>query len=188
VILYRNVPELSLRSEGDGRTVFGFAVRYGQADPISDAQGSYSESWKQGVFARSLGERSRKIKLLGNHEQRKMPLGVVTAARDEPAGLYVEAHVSDTAAGNEALQLIADGAVDGFSVGFTPVRDQWSRDRRSVTRIEAALRELSLTAFPAISGALVAGVRTKSRSLSGEAAARRYRLLERTFSNGYQPD
>src|SRR5690242_8237038 len=51
VMLYRTIPDLSVRSEGDGRTVFGYAVRYDQADPIDDAQGRYTETWRSGVFA-----------------------------------------------------------------------------------------------------------------------------------------
>ncbi len=181
VLLHRAIPDLSVRSEGDGRTVFGYAVRYGQADPVVDEQGRYQETWQAGAFARSIEQRGRKIKLLGNHESRKMPLGVVTELRDESPGLYVETRVSDTAAGNDALALIADGALDGFSVGFSPIRDQWSRDRRSVVRVEAALKELSLTAFPAISGALVAGVRSTTRIISAETARRRLAILESRY-------
>src|SRR5262249_12902254 len=141
----------------------------------------YRETWQRGVFARSIKQRAGRIKLLGNHQQARMPLGVVTTLRDESAGLFVETRVSDTSEGNDALALIRDGALDGFSVGFTPIRDQWTRAGRAVTRVEASLRELSLTAFPAISGAVVAGVRAETRFLSGETAARRLAILERTL-------
>jgi hypothetical protein len=66
--------------------------------------------------------------------------------------------VSKTTAGDEALELLRDGALDSFSVGFAPIRHV-KRDKVTV-RTEVALREASLVTFPAYEDALVQAVRS----------------------------
>jgi phage head maturation protease len=85
------------------------------------------------------------------------PLGRATLLREDRAGLYGEFHVSKTAGGDEALELVRDGALDSFSVGFTPIKQV---QRNGVTvRTETGIREASLVTFPAYEDALVGGVR-----------------------------
>jgi hypothetical protein len=76
--------------------------------------------------------------------------------------------------------LVRSGTVDAFSVGFMPIRDRRDEDG-TVVRLEAALREVSLVAMPAYEGALVAGVRSTTRSLSVDIARRRLNLILETF-------
>jgi HK97 family phage prohead protease len=181
--LVRTFPaELEIRSDGDGRTVFGIAVPYGTPAEIPGPHGeTFTETFRPGSFAKSIAEGGpAKVKLLAQHGRGgHLPVGRATALREDPGGLMIEGRISSTPTGDEVLQLIRDGVLDSFSVGFDPILDSWSRDRRAVERVEARLREVSLTPFPAYSGALVAGVRDGGRSLSPEAALRRLRLLER---------
>jgi len=115
--------------------------------------------FKRGAFAKTIDDRGDRVKFLAQHDRRSMPLGRATLLREDATGLYGEFRVSNTAAGDEALELIRDGALDAFSVGFRPVRDRWNADRSMVERTEARLDEVSAVAFPAYDGALIAGVR-----------------------------
>jgi HK97 family phage prohead protease len=81
-------------------------------------------------------------------------VGLVTAMVDTPGGMMYEARISETALGNEALVLAADGVLDAVSVGVNPTK--FSYDDEGVMVIEAAQwQELSLVPFGAFAGASV---------------------------------
>src|SRR5262245_27474591 len=124
--LYRaSAADLELR--GDGRSVHGVVVPYDEPADIRDASGEYRETFRLGAFARTIAERGSKIKLLVNHAHQSLPIGRANTLREDAAGLIGEFRVSKTLEGDAALELIRDGAVDAFSIGFSPVRDRWSR-------------------------------------------------------------
>ena len=150
-----STPDLELRS--DGRTVTGIAVPYDT--PTYIASMGAEEQFVRGAFARTIAERGDRIKLLAQHDARQMPLGRLTSLREDAAGLYIEGRISATQAGDEALQLLADGALDSFSVGFSPIRSEMTRDG-VVTRQEVKLHEVSLVSFPAYEAARVLAVRS----------------------------
>lgn len=172
-----NHVDLELR--GDGRTVVGIAVPFDQPTSIRDASGAYSETFRLGSFARTIADRGTRVKFLAQHDRGSMPLGRAHLLREDAAGLYAEFRVSKTSAGDEALELIRDGALDSLSIGFRPIRDRWTIDRSEVERLEVRLDEVSAVAFPAYDGALIASVRSDLPSISHEAAARRLAILER---------
>lgn len=178
-LLHRTSADLAIRNTGDGRTVYGLAVPFGQVATVSDGRGEYREAFVPGSFARTLAERGDRVKLLANHDSRRWPIGRPLLLREDPAGLYMEARVSKTRDGDEALELIRDGALDGFSVGFRPVRER-NRDG-VVERTEVALSEVSIVAFAAYTGAVLAGVRSSDRSLPVELAQRRLDLLKKVW-------
>ena len=129
-LIRTNVADLTIRS--DGRTIAGIAVPYGTATTITERGSRYEEIFRPGAFKRSIAERGSKVKLLAQHDRDAMPLGVATLLREEAAGLYGEFRVSATAKGDEILELVRDGAVDSFSVGFRPIRDNWTSNRTRV--------------------------------------------------------
>jgi HK97 family phage prohead protease len=178
-LLTRTSPvDLELRG-GDGRTVVGIAVPFGKASRVVDPGGPpYDETFRMGAFARTIRERGDRVKFLANHERLKLPLGRATLLREDSAGLYAELRVSKTAAGDEALELIRDGALDGLSIGFMPIKtgEIWNVTRTAVERTEAALREISAVAFPAHAGAEIVGVRSEPAP-SLEALRHRLTLL-----------
>ena len=100
------------------------------------------------------------MKALAQHDHRNLPLGRVTKLREDSAGLYAELRMSKTRDADEVLELVKDGALDSFSIGFNPVRDRWSSDGSHVERLEVGLREVSLVAFPAYESARVLAVRS----------------------------
>lgn len=149
-----------LEVRGDGRTVVGIAVPFDAPAGIRDHSGEYVEVFRRGSFARTIAERGDRVKFLAQHDRRTLPLGRAQTLREDASGLYGEFRVSKTQHGDEALELIRDGALDAFSIGFRPVRDKWNNDRSMVERTEARLDEVSAVAFPAYDGALIAGVRS----------------------------
>jgi Escherichia/Staphylococcus phage prohead protease len=182
-LLHRTAPA-DLEIRGDGRTVVGLAVPFDAPTEIAEAGRRFTEVFRLGAFARTIAERGDRVKFLGQHDRRSMPLGRAVSLREDPAGLVGEFRVSETQAGDEALELIRDGALDGLSIGFRPVEggDRWNRERSMVERIEVRLDEVSAVSFPAYEGAAIAGVRTEETEplfLTAEMAQRRLALLLR---------
>lgn len=152
-------PDLELRANGDGRTVYGIAVPFDHPTRISEGGSTYTEIFKRGAFARTIAERGDKVKAYANHDRTKLPLGRATELREDSAGLYAELRISDTRNGNEVLELVRDGALDSFSIGFRPIEQRDLPDA-VVERTEVALSEISVVAYPAYEAALIGGVRT----------------------------
>lgn len=162
-----------------GRTVCGICVPFDEPTEIRDYEGTYSETIVRGAFARTIAERADKVKFLAHHDRLAMPLGRAILLREDERGLYGEFKVSETQAGDEALALIKDGALDAFSIGFRPIRETWNMTRTERTHYEVALHEVSAVNFPAYAGAEILGVRSQTvRKLSAESAKRRLRLLD----------
>ena len=164
--------DLEIRSGGDGRTVYGLAVPFDRESTVNDGYGPYQEVFRRGAFARTINAGTAKVKLLGNHNRQKFPLGKATTLTEDPSGLVGEFYISKTREGDEAIELVRDGVLDSFSVGFAPVKDR-KAGKSLVERLEVKLREVSLVAFPAYEGAAVAGIRAQlSQHLSDEELER----------------
>lgn len=148
-----------LEIRGDGRTVVGLAVPYDTPTVIRENGVVYDEVFRHGAFAQTIEQRAERVKFLLNHNRQALPLGRALSLREDAAGLVGEFRVSATRAGDEALELIRDGALDGLSVGFVPVKDRGTPESGFVERLESKLIEVSGVAFPAYEGALIAGVR-----------------------------
>lgn len=144
----------------DGRTITGIAAPFGQPTQIRDQLGTYTEVIERGAFARTIAERGPdRVKLLAQHDATALPIGRATLLREDPAGLYAEFRVAATPRGDEALQLVREGALDGLSIGFVTIRDSWSSDSATRYLLEVKLLEVSLVSWPAYDGARVTAVR-----------------------------
>lgn len=106
---------------------------------------------RAGAFTQSLA-RGGAVGMLLSHVGGRTA-GRWTTLREDGRGLFVRGLVTDeTGAGRTALEMIADRALDGLSIGF--VARDWSPRRgrgRELTRIE--LREISLVTTPMLPGA-----------------------------------
>jgi HK97 family phage prohead protease len=122
----------------------GYASLFGVEDLAGDVV-------RAGAFAHTLA-RSGSVGMLLSHVGGRTA-GRWTTMREDGRGLFVRGFVTDeTAAGRTALQMIADGALDGLSIGF--VARDWSPRvvrGRELKRIE--LREISLVSEPMLPGA-----------------------------------
>ena len=100
-------------TDTEKREVSGIAVPYN--DTI-DIGGGWSERFERGAV-----DTNADVKLFRDHKE---IIGTVKELRDEEDGLYITAKISDTNLGNETLELVKDGAIRSFSVGFVPVKDE----------------------------------------------------------------
>ena len=84
----------------------------------------------EGQFLRSLLTRGKgSIRMLFQHDPAE-PIGVWEEIREDEKGLYVRGRiVSQTARGQEVLNLMRAGAIDGLSIGF---RDRKKPDRKHI--------------------------------------------------------
>ena len=131
------------------RTVEGLAVPYN--DTI-DIGGGWSERFEKGAI-----DLTADVKLFRDHSD---IIGVVTEMTESDEGLMIKAKISETVLGNETLNLVKDGAIRSFSVGFIPVTDV--KKDKTIIRKKVNLKEVSLVAFPAYDKAEVLSVREET--------------------------
>jgi len=128
------------------RTLAGLALPYNVEATVNDGT-------KVMFMPGSLNANEKMPKMYLNHDSTKA-VGIVTSLVDTPGGMMYEARISETALGNEALVLAADGVLDAVSVGVNPTR--FSYDEKGTMIIESAdFQELSLVPYGAFAGASV---------------------------------
>lgn len=114
---------------------------------LFDAPDAEGDVIAPGAFAASLAERAPK--LLWQHDPAQ-PIGVWESLREDARGLIVAGRlILETAAGRDAAQLLAAGALDGLSIGYrarAAEEQAGAAPRRRLTEI--ALWEISLVTFP----------------------------------------
>jgi len=134
---------LELRANSDGRTIFGIAVPYNKEQRITSTM---IEVFRKGVFSEVI-KAPHRVKLLRGHGENNV-LGRATLLRETDEGLYAEFKISKTREGDEALELVKDGALDQLSVGFMPIKNK-KRTDGVMERLKAHLAEVSLVTFGA---------------------------------------
>jgi hypothetical protein len=150
--------EFRIADEGDGRTITGIAVPYGEVSSmVPDPQG---EKFLPGAFRRNVANmrqagRWPKLFIGHNHER---AVGKVLDMQDTDEGLTFAARLAGTPAGDAALLEVREGTLDSLSIGFVAIRER--RGQRGVREVvEARAIELSLTPLGAYSGASVLSMR-----------------------------
>ena len=78
-ILYRTA-DLSATT---GRQIYGIAVPFGQTITVHEAGREYREEFAYGAFTRSIRERGHKVKLLTQHDQRRLAVGKAVELREQ---------------------------------------------------------------------------------------------------------
>jgi HK97 family phage prohead protease len=136
-------------TDTEKREVSGLAVPYNETIDIG---GGWSERFEKGSV-----DLNANVKLFRDHED---IIGVVTEMEESDEGLLIRAKISETVLGNETLNLVKDGAIRSFSVGFIPVTDE--KKDKTIIRKKVNLKEVSLVAFPAYDKAEVLSVREET--------------------------
>ena len=134
----------------DKRTIEGYASTFGNKDYVGDIV-------DPGAFTKTIRERADRIKFLWQHSD---PLGKPLRMEEDSKGLYVEAYISNTTLGNDALELVKDGVIDRFSIGYDVLNDSYENETKSRHLKELRLWEFSLVTFPANDGAALTGVKS----------------------------
>ncbi|HXC56100.1 MAG TPA: HK97 family phage prohead protease [Rhizomicrobium sp.] len=142
--------------EALGRDEFeGYASLFHVADGAGDIVAP-------GAFTRSLKKRPpARVRMLYQHFAHE-PIGVWEEIREDSRGLVVRGRLAEgVERAAEVGALIAQGALDGLSIGFRAV--QARRDARSGVRtlLEIDLWEISVVTFPLLAGSEVTGIGKK---------------------------
>lgn len=111
--------DMEIRSQakgGDGRTLYGYAVPFGQVQQIDR---DLTEAFDPAAFDHQM----RAMNRVGywhyhSRDPRTAQVGALSMARAESKGLYEEAKISNTQRGNDMIELVKDGAITEQSVGF----------------------------------------------------------------------
>lgn len=135
----------------------------------------------------------RGVKLFWQHRE---PIGAVTTCRETPKGLVIDAKISNTAAGRDAYELVKDGAISQFSIGFRErdYKDEKTGDGVLRTQTGIDLMEVSLVPFPAYETTEVTEIRANNKQgvnnmKDEELGAIRADIvdLKRALAGGIQP-
>jgi HK97 family phage prohead protease len=143
---------LEVKASDSGWSVSGYASTWDE-----DLQGDIVDPH---AFDRTLAS-GRKVRFLLGHDQTQV-LGVTKTLKTDTTGLYGEFKISKTSLGTDVHQLLLDGGLDSFSIGFIPIDTERRGDLRVITNLE--LLEVSVVAVPANPMALVTGVKHRLRA------------------------
>jgi HK97 family phage prohead protease len=153
--LTRRIVPFETKAVSDDRSFEGYGSVFGVKD-------SYADVVAKGAFAHTLEGRNRAGRapaLLWQHDP-SMPIGVYTDMREDDTGLFVKGRFSRTTKGDEAYELLKDGALSGLSIGFTTTKSSMDEKSGIRTLTEIDLWEVSLVTFPANQAARVTAVKS----------------------------
>lgn len=150
--------DMEVKEDGDARSIEGWASVYDYTDSQKDivVRGAFGKSLKNGKPA-----------MLWQHKM-DCPIGVWDVAEETDKGLLVRGRILDTAHGNDAYKLAKAGAIKGLSIGYTPKRQEFDRDKGTRKLLEVELHEVSLVTFPANDRAKVTRVKSQDGALMTE--------------------
>ena len=126
-----------------------------------------SDIIQKGAFKKTLGERKNGVKVLWQHDPHQ-PIGKPLSMAEDSKGLLVEAQLSNTTLGNDAIQLMKDGVVDKMSIGFSIPSGKSVIEKGIRTIKEIKLFEFSLVTFPMNESAVLTGVKSIKNELNAE--------------------
>ena len=172
--------DISIRSDGTGRTVEAYAAVFNQPAEIVDFEGHYREQISPVAFNQTVARNGGRFPILYNHGRTlmgtpsdvgSMPIGTSLEARADGKGLLTVDRYNNNPLADQTLEAIRNGDIRGMSWsgrivgqdvktprgGFRASRDG---ELTLVTRTEIALKEFGPTPFPAYVGADIVGVRS----------------------------
>jgi HK97 family phage prohead protease len=167
--------DLVVRSEGDGRTVEAYAAVFGQPTEIRDHFGHYNEVIDRAAFNVAINRTKGKPRVLFNHgkdlygnpsDRFAMPIGTPESITADSRGLRTVTRIAKTELGDEVLELMRSGAIDGFSFQGAPIKSQTlartdGDELPTIVRQQLGLTEYGPGVFVAYSGAQVMAIRTE---------------------------
>ena len=127
-----------------------FGVRDGAGDMVAP-----------GAFAASLRQRGpAQVRLLYQHFAHA-PIGVWDEIAEDSRGLYVRGRLSpDVEQARDVRALLAEGALNGLSIGFRTVRASRQATGRLLQQVD--LWEVSIVTFPLLAGSQVTAIGARS--------------------------
>jgi HK97 family phage prohead protease len=125
--------------DGPAYVVEGYVATYGNTDLGGDVI-------LPGAFDATLGA-GHKVRFLRQHDHSKV-LGVVLGLKSDEHGLHGRFKISRTPLGEETYQLLKDGALDAFSIGYIPEdaehKDGGVRELRQLALLESSVVSIGM--------------------------------------------
>lgn len=139
------------------RSISGLAVPF--MTPVTILPG-FSEQIAPGAITPN----PRGVKLFWQHRE---PIGAVTKCRETDKGLVIDAKISNTTAGRDAYELVKDGAISQFSIGFKERDYKDEKTDGGVLRTQTGidLMEVSLVPFPAYETTEITEIRANNKGV-----------------------
>lgn len=173
-MIERSVPliDISVNSNGDGRTVTAYAATFDEPYPVSDMHGQYDEIINRAAFNKTLSHGIERVQVIYNHgmtlyatpsERYSMPLGVPLDIKAEKRGLLTVTRYAQTPLADEVLELIRSGAIRAQSfrgAAHASAPPVMRGGRRLIRRLELGLKEYGPSPFATNIGAEVLAVRS----------------------------
>ena len=163
---YLNIP-LEIKADAEARTIEGMGSMFHNIDGGNDIV-------LPGAFSKSL--QSRKPRMLWQHKTDHV-IGVWDEMKETGEGLFMKGRILKTQLGNDAYELVKEGAITGLSIGYG-VKSS-SMDRKTGVRQlkELDLHEVSIVTFPMNELATITRVKSKpatERGIRGIPTGRRF--------------
>ena len=159
---------------GDGLTLTGYAAVFDTPTRINDWDGAFDEIIARGAFKKTIAERMPVLQWNHGNDPAigQVPIGSITALREDRNGLYVEARLHANQQVQPVRDAIASGAVTGMSFRFQVMVETVDESGDIPTRTvkEVRLFEVGPVAFPAYPTTSV-GVRSLTREMDDQDPA-----------------
>ncbi|MFE2046368.1 HK97 family phage prohead protease [Streptomyces sp. NPDC059477] len=175
---FRIVRDDAASEEGDGWTLTGYAVTFGQETEIDSWEGRFFESVRRGAFRKTFREQTPVCQFdHGRHPLiGSIPIGAFRELYEDDQGVFVSNRITDNWLMQPIRDAIASGSITGMSFRFEVVREQWTDAQGKTVRpeevaellwapgdrgplhrelIEVKCRELGPVVFPAYTGTSV---------------------------------
>lgn len=165
--------DVTIRSDGDGRTVEAYAAAFGVPAEIRDQEGHYNEELSPTSFNKTIADNGLRFGVFYNHAKTiygtpdgnlSVPLGVPLEVRPDSRGVFTATRYLDNPLADSVLDAIKQRAIRGQSFSGRFLKSTRSRPARgrlpTITRHEVAMREYGPTIFPAYAEAEILGTRS----------------------------
>jgi HK97 family phage prohead protease len=169
------ISDLSIRSDGDGRTVDAYCAAFNTPAEIQDQDGHYNEVITPGSFDKTIAENGTRFGVFYNHARTiygspadsfSVPIGVpVEAPRADAHGVLTVTRYLDNPLADSVLDAVKQKAITAQSFSGRFIQSKRIRAERAgalpqIHRNEVAMREYGPTPFAAYNQAHVVGTRS----------------------------
>lgn len=169
-----SVAEIDSKALSEDGTFEGYGSVFGEIDRGGDVM-------VPGAFTKSLAKRPvERVKMLWQHRTDKI-IGKWLEMREDAKGLYVKGKLFlNVQGGREAYEMMKEGALDGLSIGYRTITDEYDRDSGVRRLMEVELLEVSTVTFPMNEAATISLV--KGDKLPTEREFERFLMRDAGFT------
>lgn len=168
--------DMTVRTDGDGRTVEAYAAVFNTPAEIRDHDGHYMEELARTSFDKTIQERGTDFAVLFNHGMTihgtpdgtlSMPIGVPLEVTRDERGVFTATRYLDNPLADSVLDGIKQKAIRGYSFRGRTIKSTRARAATrgglpTIVRNEIAMREFGPGVFPYYPGASILATRSAS--------------------------